>query len=89
MEDLSTGKLSSPKAMTIFSTGKSPGENFFSLYLTSDLSSVAKIRKELLATDGKGRRVRQTVLGQEEEEFVGHRQERQTIKADIRESHCL
>ena len=58
--DFSTGKLASPKAMIIFSTGKLPVENFFSLYLTSDLSSVAEIRKELMATDKKDRRGRQT-----------------------------
>ena len=43
-----------------FSTGKSPGEKCFSLSLTSDLSSVAKKRKEFRATDKKGRRGRQT-----------------------------
>ena len=59
MKDFFTGKLASPKAVIIVSTGRSPGY-FLSLYLTSGLSSVAKIRKELLATDGKGRRVRQT-----------------------------
>ena len=60
VEDFSTGKLPSPKAMTTFPLSMSPGEKCFSLSLTSVLSSVAKIRKRLMATDKKGRRGRQT-----------------------------